>query len=115
MTRQNEYHVYNFPIQEGCRIIERLGVIQLRADGRWNWWRRKSDFHGDWRGGAQGVAESRDQAKERVEEGWPIPFGEVLDQMIRAVTEIAKRHGQWIESTSSERIRHIIASHCRGE
>lgn len=112
--REHEYHRYTMPIKEGCRIVERLGAIQQRVDGRWNWWRWDSDLHGDWRGIAQGVSESKAEAKERVEEGWPIPFKEILDQMIQAVADIAERHGRSFDAVATERIRHIIASHCLG-
>ena len=113
-TDQNENHSYEMPVKEGCRITERLGAIQIRDDKRWNWWRWDSDFHGDWRGIAQGVSESKDEAKERVEEGWPISSGEVLDQMIQAVAEIAKRHGPHLSPGVRARIYIAIESNWLG-
>jgi plasmid maintenance system antidote protein VapI len=62
--------LYVVPIAAKTRITEHLGAIELRADGRWNWWRWTSDFHKEWSGYAQGVAVAKQDAITRVEEGW---------------------------------------------
>jgi len=66
---QNGY--YRVDIHAGGDIIERLGSVSLRADTRWNWWRWKSRYH-QWNIG-QGVCDSKQQAKDRVLEGWNEP------------------------------------------
>jgi len=62
--------VYVVPIKIDMRMIEHLGAIKLRADGRWNWWRWTSDFHKEWGGHAQGVVGAKQDAITIVEEGW---------------------------------------------
>jgi hypothetical protein len=55
-------------------MIEHMGAVKKRSDGRWNWWRFKSDFHKSWHenfgGVSQGVADSQGAAEIRVLEGW---------------------------------------------
>ena len=64
------YVIYKMPIKVRSKITEHLGAIKLRKDGRWNWWRWTSDFHKEWSGYAQGVADHKSLAIEKVEEGW---------------------------------------------
>jgi len=61
---------YAVPIRSDMRIVEHLGAIKLRKDGRWNWWRWTSDFHKEWSGHAQGVVVAKADAITIVEEGW---------------------------------------------
>jgi hypothetical protein len=60
--------VYRVPIAEGFRMVEHLGAVKPRRDGRWNWWRWQSRFH-RWKTG-QGVADSQEAAQKKVLEGW---------------------------------------------
>jgi hypothetical protein len=61
---------YRVPITPTTKMVEHLGIIKERSDGRWNWWRRKSAAHRTWLGPAQGVAVSQGAAEMRVLEGW---------------------------------------------
>ncbi len=60
--------VYTMTISPDSRIVEHLGAVKLRGDGRWDWWRWESDFY-EWPTG-QGVEETEEEAKARVLEGW---------------------------------------------
>ena len=66
--------VYRVPCTPTTRMVEHLGAVKEKTDGRWNWWRFRSDFHKSWNenfGGAdQGVAASQGAAEVRVLEGW---------------------------------------------
>jgi hypothetical protein len=53
-------------------MVEHLGVIKERSDGRWDWWRKESVFHSTWVGPDQGVADSQGAAEMRVLEGWEV-------------------------------------------
>ena len=76
----NSYR-YRIPISPGSTICEHLGVVKPRADGRWNWWRKPSQFH-KWVTG-QGVAVTKQGAVLYVEEGWtpPVPVDYDPDQL----------------------------------
>ena len=71
---------YRVPLWPGGTMCEHLGIVKPRADGRWNWWRKPSQFH-TWHPG-QGVAATRQEAKAHVEEGWtpPVPVKYAPDQ-----------------------------------
>jgi hypothetical protein len=57
-------------IQPGCHhITENLGAIKLRTDGRWTWWRWRSEFFSEWREG-QGVSLVQTGATLKVLAGW---------------------------------------------
>lgn len=62
--------VYVVPIKVGVRIVEHLGAIKFRTDGRWNWWRWTSNSNKEWSGYAQGVVGAKADAITIVEEGW---------------------------------------------
>ncbi len=62
--------VYRVPYTLDSQIVEHLGAIKERNDGRWNWWRKRSNYHKSWNGEGQGVADSRGAAELRVLEGW---------------------------------------------
>jgi hypothetical protein len=51
-------------------MVEHLGAIKERSDGRWNWWRMKSDYHRTWIGPNQGVADYKVFAMDEVLLGW---------------------------------------------
>jgi hypothetical protein len=50
-------------------LIEKLGQIWKKNDGRWVWVRHKSKYQGRWSAG-QGVAASKQEAANKVVEGW---------------------------------------------
>jgi len=54
------------------KMVEHLGAVKERADGRWSWWRKESASHRTWVGPFQGVADNQDSAKERVLDGWAV-------------------------------------------
>lgn len=58
---------YRVPILDATKLVEILGAVKLRSDGRWNWWRWKSRFH-KWSTG-QGVEENKEAAMKCVLEG----------------------------------------------
>ena len=60
---------YRVRLEESDTIVEHLGMVKLRADGRWGWWRAKSKYHEGWTMG-QGVALTEEEAKAKVLEGW---------------------------------------------
>jgi hypothetical protein len=64
---------YRVPIElhdgPGWPIVERLGAVKPRGDGRWSWWRWRSKFHKGWETG-QGVVATEELAKAKVLEGW---------------------------------------------
>jgi len=66
--------VYRIPCTPDTDIVEQLGAIKERNDGRWNWWRSESKFHQSWHtnfGGInQGVARTQGEAEVRVLGGW---------------------------------------------
>lgn len=62
--------VYRVPILPGTRCVEHLGKVKERSDGRWDWWRKRSNYHKNWNGEGQGVERSRGNAEVRVLEGW---------------------------------------------
>ncbi len=62
--------VYRVPCVPGAKMVEHLGSIKERSDGRWDWWRSESAYHETWRGMGQGVALSQGAAEMRVLEGW---------------------------------------------
>jgi hypothetical protein len=69
--------VYRVPVTPKTRMVEHLGAVKERADGRWDWWRFRSKWHKNWQGEGQGVALSLGAAEMRVlEGGW-----EVLDEL----------------------------------
>ncbi len=70
-TKSNSSYIYRIPIRPEGSICEHLGIVKLRADGRWNWWRKPSQFH-KWDTG-QGMAATKQEAVEWVEEGWTPP------------------------------------------
>lgn len=52
-------------------LVEYLGKIRKRVDGRFDWFRDTSHYYkSQWSGGAQGVADSVENAKVAVEKGW---------------------------------------------
>lgn len=59
---------YQVPMWTGRGFIEYLGAVKLRHDGRWDWWRKPTQYH-EWKPG-QGVAATEGAAKARVLEGW---------------------------------------------
>jgi len=61
--------VYRVPCISDTRIVEQLGAVKKRSDGRWNWWRFKSKFHKSW-SSDQGVANNQGAAEMRVLDGW---------------------------------------------
>jgi hypothetical protein len=61
---------YRVPVTPGSKMVDHLGVIKERSDGRWNWWRMESNYHQTWLGPKQGVADNRSDAEMRVLEGW---------------------------------------------
>ncbi|MHC4300919.1 MAG: hypothetical protein ACYS7Y_26900 [Planctomycetota bacterium] len=61
--------VYSVPIRPGDDMVEQLGVVKERSDGRFDWWRRESKWH-RWDGDAQGVADTREEGMNHVLEGW---------------------------------------------
>ena len=69
LVNQSQREVYRVQIAPDARIVEHLGAVKKRADGRWDWWRRASTFH-RWTGPAQGVVETIEEAKAKVLEGW---------------------------------------------
>ena len=73
-------YLYRIPIRPGGSICEHLGIVKPRGDGRWNWWRKKSQFH-TWDTG-QGVVTTKEEAVLMVEEGWtpPVPVNYDPDQ-----------------------------------
>ena len=70
-SQKDNSHRYRIPISPGGTICEHLGIVKPRADGRWNWWRKPSQFH-KWNPG-QGVVATRQEAMAHVEEGWTPP------------------------------------------
>jgi hypothetical protein len=66
--RLGSRQVYRVPIMPNCRIVEHLGAVKPRRDGRWNWWAWPSRFHKEWQGANnQGVATGEQEAKRKVE------------------------------------------------
>lgn len=65
--------VYRVPILPDNTIVEHLGEVKERTDGRWNWWRKRSKYHKNWNGEGQGVAANQGAAEMRVLEGWDVP------------------------------------------
>jgi hypothetical protein len=63
-------YVYRIPCMPGGKVVDHIGAIKERNDGRWNWWRMRTNFHPTWNGEGQGVADSRGAAEMRVLEGW---------------------------------------------
>ena len=61
--------LYRLRLQPDTKMTEQLGMINLRADGRWNWRRLHSGYHKGWTTG-QGVALTKKEAKAKVMEGW---------------------------------------------
>ncbi len=68
--KDNSYR-YRIPIRPGGSICEHLGIVKPRDDGRWDWWRKPSQFQ-RWDPG-QGVAATKQEAVDYVEEGWGFP------------------------------------------
>jgi len=64
--------VYMKSIYSGCDIIEVLGTIKPRTDGRWSWWRFKSKHFPKWAAG-EGVALTKTGAMYTVHEGMVDP------------------------------------------
>ena len=50
-------------------LIEKLGQIWAKNDGRWVWVRHRSKYQGQWLEG-QGVVDSKQEAASKVVEGW---------------------------------------------
>ncbi len=70
--------IYRVPCMLGNRVVEHLGAVKKRSDGRWNWWRFESKYHLTWKGESQGVADNQGTAEMRVLEGWEIiPAGKI--------------------------------------
>ena len=75
---------YRVQIGHDVAMVEHLGAVKYRADGRWNWWRWQSRYH-EWKPG-QGVAATVEAAKARVLEGWaeeqvkPMSAAEILEE-----------------------------------
>lgn len=67
---------YRVPIQPDEDMIEVLGIVKPRSDGRWDWWRLASVWQKDWQKdrmpGAtnQGVTHTEDMAMNHVLCGW---------------------------------------------
>jgi len=76
--------IFSKSIMPGGWITVDLGAIKLRNDGRWNWWRWRSEFFSEWREG-QGVALTQTGATLRVLAGWyttatePAPMADVYE------------------------------------
>ena len=70
MVHKLPKYVYRVPITPMTKMVEHLGVIKERSDGRWDWWRKESAAHRTWLGPDQGVAVSQGAAEIRVLEGW---------------------------------------------
>jgi hypothetical protein len=64
--------VYRVRLEAEGSIIEHLGAVKPRGDGRWSWWRWRSKFHPTWERGNhnQGVVATEELAKAKVLEGW---------------------------------------------
>lgn len=61
-------YVYRVPITPMTKMVEHLGVIKERSDGRWDWWRFNSAEH-KWKVG-QGIADTKAWAQIEVLRGW---------------------------------------------
>jgi hypothetical protein len=83
--------VYRLPCTPDTIIVEHLGGVKERGDGRWDWWRWKSDFHHQWMVG-QGVALSQGAAEMCVLEGWAVYNG--LDRIKEFMEERELTPGQ---------------------
>ncbi len=65
---KNAKWVYRKPIWDGYGIVDHLGAIKRRADGRWSWWRSESKHFPNWKSG-QGVSLTRTGAINYIYEG----------------------------------------------
>ena len=63
-------YVYRVPCIPGSKMVDHLGAIKERADGRWNWWRFTSNYHPTWSVEGQGVTDSQVGAMDEVLLGW---------------------------------------------
>ncbi len=88
--------VYRKPIWNDCNIVDCLGAIKLRSDGRWSWWRFKSKHFPDWLDG-QGVSLTKMGAIYKVYGGLSKP------------RELSRTH-RWLRFTSTSRTVSILAS-----
>ncbi len=61
--------VYQAQIVLNCALHDTLGVVRQNDDSTWSWWRWRSKFFPEWRGG-EGVASSEHEARVTVLEGW---------------------------------------------
>lgn len=66
--------VYRIPCTPATNMVEHLGAVKEKTDGRWYWWRFRSNFHKSWNENFgdvdQGVAANQGAAEMRVLEGW---------------------------------------------
>jgi hypothetical protein len=63
--------VYRVPIDDSFLIVEHLGAVKKRKDGRYDWWRWPSRFHPTWdKQARQGVVDTEEGAMEIVLKGW---------------------------------------------
>lgn len=69
LVNRSQKIVYRVRISPDAIIVEHLGAVKERPDGRWDWWRFETEFHlWDWP--AQGVAATEQAAKAAVLSGW---------------------------------------------
>ncbi len=64
--------IYCIPCRPGGWVVDHIGAVKERNDGRWNWWRWPSNFHKTWNGEGQGVAASKYAAMLQVLDGWEL-------------------------------------------
>lgn len=69
LVNRSQKIVYRVRISPDARIVEHLGAVKERTDGRWDWWRWASEFH-LWDRVGQGVTEIEEEAKAQVMLGW---------------------------------------------
>jgi len=62
--------VYRIPCTPNTKMVDHIGAVKERSDGRWDWWRMRTNWHPSWNGEGQGVAVSMVDAKLKVLEGW---------------------------------------------
>jgi len=88
----NKAHVteihYNVIIPSCKTIHETLGIIKSRKDGRWNWFRKKTDIFKDWDSEGQGVVKTLREAIEEMYQGWSLES--LLDDIFESKKDIDK-------------------------
>ena len=62
---------YMVAARKDSTLVEKLGQIWVRNDGRWVWVRHQSKYQGRWSEG-QGVVDSKQEATSKVMEGWNV-------------------------------------------